>query len=344
MTDAATKKANSANIMSGARQARSDTDKRTTHPSYTEYSWSSLTGRNQSIDNSRGQAPQSQARGSAQSRTNPNIHTAKGANTQRAAYSTANAGYMSARAGYTSARAGYSTANSMNTANARYAAASTSAGYAPQKTRRAAPTVNTQRINASEANLRRMTSAGARQVSGARPMGQNPTAQKQKARAAAKPVGIEKVKQKAAKIRKKSITTLHTIVIQKSYAFPLSIVLIAVAVTALILAVITASVRINEITTENSELSNKYASLLNEENDLRTELETRDDLRVVEQMAQDELGMVKKDQVQKYYLTINKQDKIELVDEEVAEKKGFIDELLEFGASIADRIRAFFGL
>lgn len=337
MTDAATKKANSANIMSGARQARSDTDKRTTHPSYTEYSWSSLTGRNQSIDNSRGQAPQSQARGSAQSRTNPNIHTAKGANTQRAAYSTASAGY-------TSARAGYSTANSMNTANARYAAASTSAGYAPQKTRRAAPTVNTQRINASEANLRRMTSAGARPAAGARPVGVNPTAQKQKARAAAKPVGIEKVKQKAAKIRKKSITTLHTIVIQKSYAFPLSIVLIAVAVTALILAVITASVRINEITTENSELSNRYASLLSEENDLRTELETRDDLRVVEHMAKDELGMVKKDQVQKYYLTINKQDKIELVDEEVAEKKGFIDELLEFGASIADRIRAFFGL
>ena len=120
--------------------------------------------------------------------------------------------------------------------------------------------------------------------------------------------------------------------------------LIAVAVTALILAVITASVRINEITTENSELSNRYASLLSEENDLRTELETRDDLRVVEQMAKDELGMVKKDQVQKYYLTINKQDKIELVDEEVAVKKGFIDELLEFGASIADRIRAFFGL
>ena len=337
MTDAATKKANSANIMSGARQAHSDTDKRTTHQSYTEYSWSSLTGRNQSITDEHGQAPQNQARGSAQRRANQNLHSAKGANTQRAAYSTANAGYMSARAGY-------STANSMNTANARYAAASTSARYAPQKTRRAAPTVNTQRINASEANLRRMTSAGARQVSGARPMGQNPTAQKQKARAAAKPVGIEKVKQKAAKIRKKSITTLHTIVIQKSYAFPLSIVLIAVAVTALILAVITASVRINEITTENSELSNKYASLLNEENELRTELETRDDLRVVEHMAKDELGMVKKDQVQKYYLTINKQDKIELVDEEVAVKKGFIDELLEFGASIADRIRAFFGL
>ena len=120
--------------------------------------------------------------------------------------------------------------------------------------------------------------------------------------------------------------------------------LIAVTVTALILAVITASVRINEITTENSELSNKYASLLSEENDLRTELETRDDLRVVEEMAKDELGMVKKDQVQKYYLTINKQDKIELVDEEVSEKQSFIDELLAFGASIADRIRAFFGL
>ena len=164
MTDAATKKANSANIMSGARQARSDTDKRTTHPSYTEYSWSSLTGRNQSIADEHGQAPQSQARGSAQSRTNPNIHTAK----ER---------IRSARhirpqtLGICPRGAGYSTANSMNTANARYAAASTSAGYAPQKTRRAAPTVNTQRINASGANVRRMTSAGARQVSGARPMG-----------------------------------------------------------------------------------------------------------------------------------------------------------------------------
>ncbi len=312
MTDAVTKQANNANIRSGARPNRVDFGKRTTHPSYTEYSWSSLTGRNQSIADRRGQASQNTAR--------------KGA--QRSAYQTAT---RAAAPGANVRR----TTTAAPTANIPRAAAP---GANVRRTTTAVPGANMPRTAASGANVRRMTAAGAR------PVGLDPTAQKHKARSGAKSVGIEKVKQKAEKIRKKSITTLHTIVIQKSYAFPLSIVLIAVTVTALILAVITASVRINEITTENSELSNKYASLLSEENDLRTELETRDDLRVVEEMAKDELGMVKKDQVQKYYLTINKQDKIELVDEEVSEKQSFIDELLAFGASIADRIRAFFGL
>ena len=294
MTDAVAKKANNANIMPGTRQAHKSTGTRTTHPSYTEYSWSSLTGRNQSINQK------------------------SNANTQPKRMSTVAAPAADRRSSGTAA----------NTARVR--AGSVGA--------------HTAQVRGGTPKPKMMTGTAARPVNSNKPAGVNPTAVKTQKRAKDKPVDITKVKQKAAVIRKKSITTLHTIVIQKRYAFPLSIMLIAVAVTTLILAVITASVRINEITTENSELQRKYASLLSEENDLRTQLETRDDLRVVEEMAKNELGMVKKDQVPKYYLTINKQDKIELIEEETEVKQGFFDELLSLGASIADRIRAFFGM
>ncbi len=149
---------------------------------------------------------------------------------------------------------------------------------------------------------------------------------------------------KAEKIRKKSIVAIHTIVVEKKYSFPLSIVLIALCFTVLIMAIVTTSVQISEITAENSALERKYNSMVSEENELRLLLETRDDLRIVETMAKEDLGMVKKDQVDRYYLTVHKEDKIEIVEEEVDTGTNIFEEIMGLGGAFVERIRGFFGM
>ncbi len=148
----------------------------------------------------------------------------------------------------------------------------------------------------------------------------------------------------AEKIKKKSIVAMHTVVVEKKYAFPMSVVLIAACFTVLIMAIITTSVQINEITSENATLQRTYTELVNEENELRLLLETRDDLRVVETVAKEELGMVKKDQVDRYYLTVHKEDRIEIIEDKKEADAGLFDGIMSFGGSLVERIRGFFDM
>ncbi len=147
----------------------------------------------------------------------------------------------------------------------------------------------------------------------------------------------------AEKIKKKSIVAMHTVVVEKKYAFPMSIVMMAACFTVLIMAIVTTSVQINEITSENAALQGTYTSLINAENELRLQLETRDDLRVVETVAKEELGMVKKDQVERYYLTVHKEDRIEIIEEKEDTGASFLDGVMSFGGSVMERVRGFFG-
>ena len=166
-------------------------------------------------------------------------------------------------------------------------------------------------------------------------------AEESRARTAA---ALKKQAAKAEKLRRKSLVAIHTIAAEKKYAFPLAIVLIALCFTILIMAIVTTSVQIGEITSVNASLRRQYNSLVSEENELRLQLETRDDLRIVENMAKTELGMVKKDEVERYYLTVRKEDRIEIIEETVVEKESLIDGVLRFGASIVERVKGFFGL
>lgn len=147
----------------------------------------------------------------------------------------------------------------------------------------------------------------------------------------------------APRLRTKSRVRIHTITVEKKYAFPISVVLLSLCFTILIVAIVTTAVQINEITQINSSLESKYNSLVSDENELRLLLETRDDLRVVEQMAQEELGMVKIDQVERYYLTVHQEDKIEIIEETKKDNTGLFDGISDVGNSIVDRILGFFG-
>lgn len=202
-----------------------------------------------------------------------------------------------------------------------------------------------------KAPMNASTVAARRPVSG---MGANAGAVKKeksvsadaKAKMTAASVSAEKKSRSktAEKIKKKSVVAMHTVVVEKKYAFPASVLLIAACFTVLIMAIITTSVQINEITSENAALQRTYAELVNEENELRLLLETRDDLRVVETVAKEELGMVKKDQVDRYYLTVHKEDRIEIIEDKKEDDARLFDGIMSFGGSLVERIRGFFGM
>ncbi len=158
--------------------------------------------------------------------------------------------------------------------------------------------------------------------------------------AAVKKEKKKKEKKKRQRVRRKIF--YHTVEEKTRYAFPASIVLVAVTFTILVLSVVTTLVEINEITEENSAYQNRYASLVTTENELRLRLETRDDLRAVEKKVTEEFGMVKKDQVTKYHLSVRKYDKIELVEDAKTEKTSFFEDIGGFFTSVSERITLFF--
>jgi len=77
--------------------------------------------------------------------------------------------------------------------------------------------------------------------------------------------------------------------------------------------------QINEFTQDISALQNELSELQKQEQDLRKDVEFKNDLRVVENIAVNELGMVKADQVNKQYVVIGNEDKIEVVEPETTE-------------------------
>lgn len=141
----------------------------------------------------------------------------------------------------------------------------------------------------------------------------------------------------------RELRNLNTIKTDSRYTFPLAIIMTALAFTMLILAIVTTSVQISEVTTENSMLQRTYDSLVSDENKLRMELEVRDDLRTVENLAKNEYGMVKQDQVERYYLRTYNADKIELIEEEeVVEKESWTDKFTDALSAVGKRILSFF--
>lgn len=167
---------------------------------------------------------------------------------------------------------------------------------------------------------------------------------KKRAEAAAKAAARE-AKRAQAKLFKE-LRKLNTIEAKERYSFPMAIIATALAFTVLILAIVTTSVRISEITTENSALQRQYDALVADENKLRMELEVRDDLRTVEEYAKNEYGMVKQDQVERYYLRTYNADKIELIEDEKPVEEDTItlaDRIIGAFRKIGGRVLAFFG-
>ena len=112
---------------------------------------------------------------------------------------------------------------------------------------------------------------------------------------------------------------VRTIKAKKSMPFPTSVVFVSVICTVLFMFMMLTMAQINEFTQDISALQSRLSELQKQEEELRLDVELKNDLRVIEDAAVNKLGMVKADEVKKQYVVIGNEDKIEVVEPETTE-------------------------
>ncbi len=96
--------------------------------------------------------------------------------------------------------------------------------------------------------------------------------------------------------------------------FPVSAVVMVTICTLLLMFLVVSYVQINEYTIEVASLRGKLTEMGTQEKELNLKLSEKNDLIAVENYATEELGMVKGDQLTKKYISLNREDKIEVVE------------------------------
>ena len=112
----------------------------------------------------------------------------------------------------------------------------------------------------------------------------------------------------------KDLPKVRTIKAKKTVPFPTSVVFVSVICTVLFMFMMLTMAQINEFTQDISALQGELSELKKQEEELRLDVELKNDLRVIEDVAVNQLGMVKSDEVKKQYVVIGNEDKIEVVE------------------------------
>lgn len=115
------------------------------------------------------------------------------------------------------------------------------------------------------------------------------------------------------------VPKVRTIKAKNNMPFPTSVVFVSVICTVLFMFMMLTMAQINEFTQDISALQNRLSELQKQEEELRLDVELKNDLRVIEDAAVNKLGMVKADEVKKQYVVIGNEDKIEVVEPETTE-------------------------
>ena len=113
--------------------------------------------------------------------------------------------------------------------------------------------------------------------------------------------------------REKFITKAATTV--NRYPLALGIAIIAL-VTSMFMMVVVNAVNINKLKLETTQMNGSLAELIEKEAELSLELEKRDDLRYIREVALNQYGMIDKKHVTKYYISLDKDPKVEVIDKE----------------------------
>lgn len=127
---------------------------------------------------------------------------------------------------------------------------------------------------------------------------------------------------------------------RKKTAFPLGAVFMTLIFGMVLAFVVHSSVRINEV---NSSLSDLQAGIALQNAELRAlelELETKNDLRVIEDIAKNQLGMTKKDNINKEYISLGEEDNVTL--EETENEKNASGSLLSAIAGRFGKLAEYF--
>ncbi len=111
---------------------------------------------------------------------------------------------------------------------------------------------------------------------------------------------------------KKPKPKLHIVSTASVHSIPLTSIIIACIATALLFYIVYNIVSLNEMTLRLAESQSQLTELIKTEKELSLKLEMKNDLLDIEQIATEEYGMVKSDQVVKKYINIEGEDKIEI--------------------------------
>ncbi len=117
-------------------------------------------------------------------------------------------------------------------------------------------------------------------------------------------IGGRRIETKTLEVKQKPKT--YT----KKSPFPLSAIFMTLILGMVLAFVVHSSVRINEA---NSALSDLQAGIALQNAELRAlelEIETKNDLRVIEDIAVNQLGMTKKDNINKEYISLSEEDSV----------------------------------
>ncbi len=112
--------------------------------------------------------------------------------------------------------------------------------------------------------------------------------------------------------------------------FPTSVIFLAIMCTVLFMYIIYNMVQINEYTVELDALQKRIETLASTEKDLKLEVDKKNDLRVIEELAAGEYGMIKKDSVEKLYVNVGDEERSEAAetDESSSSAEGFIPSIM----------------
>lgn len=112
---------------------------------------------------------------------------------------------------------------------------------------------------------------------------------------------------------------LKTVKSSNRKPFPVSVVLLALIITGLFMFMILSYVQINEYTIEVSGLRSELSELAANRKELTYRIDEKNDMLEIEKYATENLHMVKADQLSKKHITIDREDKIEVVEPEPTE-------------------------
>ena len=102
----------------------------------------------------------------------------------------------------------------------------------------------------------------------------------------------------------------------KRKPFPVGAVVIVTICTLLLMFTVMSYVQINEYTIEVALLRGELTDLAGEKKELALAVEEKNDMLKIEQYAIENLGMVKADQLTKKHISLDQEDKVEVVETE----------------------------
>ncbi len=107
----------------------------------------------------------------------------------------------------------------------------------------------------------------------------------------------------------------ETIAVSTANRHPIVLyIAITVLITAMFMTLVINAVSINKLKTETTQMNSQLARLIEKESELSLELEKRDDLRYIREVALNQYGMIDKKHVSKYYISLENDHKVELTD------------------------------